>query len=211
MPKLNPKLHDKDWLYEQYVVNQRTYDDIGKEIGATKYGVYHAMKRYGFEARKHSSKHKRLNDKDWLRRMYEEELLSTKQIADLIGATVGAVGSSLVHMGVKLRSTKDGWRTRFPNGRYGKNTPNWRGGVSPENMLIRSGKDYKLWRKAVFERDNYTCHFCGKRGGDMEADHIKPFAFFPELRLAIDNGRTLCKPCHRKTDTYGAKRKNQYS
>lgn len=52
------------------------------------------------------------------------------------------------------------------------------------------------WRKAVFERDDYTCQFCGVRGTYLEADHIKPWAYFPELRFEISNGRTLCRKCH---------------
>lgn len=92
----------------------------------------------------------------------------------------------------------------------GKHTPNhgekchlWRGGITPVNQKIRSSLEYKLWRRAVFERDGYTCVWCGNnKSGNLEADHIKPFAYFPELRFAIDNGRTLCKECHRKTFTY---------
>ena len=78
------------------------------------------------------------------------------------------------------------------------------GRKSPINKLIRRSLEYKLWREAVFKRDNWTCQFCGKRGnGEIHPDHIKPFAFYPELRFAIDNGRTLCVPCHKKTDTWG--------
>ena len=75
-------------------------------------------------------------------------------------------------------------------------------GASSANELFRKSAEYKLWRRSVFERDNYTCKWCFTRGGKLNADHIKPFAYFPELRLAIDNGRTLCEDCHRKTDTY---------
>lgn len=84
-------------------------------------------------------------------------------------------------------------------------------GRTPLNKLIRHSLEYKLWREAVFERDNYKCRFCEKRGGNLQADHIKPFAYYPELRLAIDNGRTLCVECHRKTDTYGHKCKHYQS
>ncbi len=84
---------------------------------------------------------------------------------------------------------------------------NWQGGITPLNHKIRTSTEYKLWRKAVFERDDWTCVWCGARsekgkGVTLHSDHIKPFAFYPELRFAIDNGRTLCKFCHRKTDTY---------
>lgn len=82
---------------------------------------------------------------------------------------------------------------------------NWKGGISDTQEKIRKSIEYKQWRQSVFERDKYTCRLCKKVGGTMHADHIKPFAYYPELRFDIDNGRTLCVPCHRKTPTYGYK------
>ena len=79
----------------------------------------------------------------------------------------------------------------------------WKGGVTSINHKIRGSLEYRLWREVIFKRDNYTCIWCGDdKGGNLEADHIKPFAFYPELRFAIDNGRTLCKSCHKTTETY---------
>lgn len=90
-------------------------------------------------------------------------------------------------------------------GRFvGDKNPNWKGGVSSKSKIIRESSKHKDWRKAVFERDNYTCLWCKKRGGKLNADHIRPFAKFPKLRFDVNNGRTLCVDCHRKTPTYGA-------
>lgn len=79
----------------------------------------------------------------------------------------------------------------------------WKGGVTKEHLRIRSSSEYRIWRTRVFERDNYTCQECMIRGGKLNADHIKPFSDFPELRLELSNGRTLCEECHRKTPTFG--------
>ena len=207
MGKRIPQLHDKEWLYEQYIVKQRTYADIGKDIGATKFGVYHAMKRFGIEARKHTSKYPKLNDKEWLLNAYLVDKKSVKAIALEVGSTPGNVHSALAIMGVKLRGPKEGWRTRFPLSRFGEEHPGWKGGITSLNKRARSTLAYKEWRKAVFERDDYTCQHCHKRGGDLEADHIKQFAYFIEARLDLANGQTLCKQCHKQTDTHSNKLK----
>lgn len=99
-------------------------------------------------------------------------------------------------------------RINISNGKIGDKNPSWRGGVSSVNQRIRRSLRYRLWREGVFKRDDWTCRLCPKpviRGGELHADHIKPFAFHPESRFDVSNGRTLCVPCHKKTETYGWK------
>lgn len=74
-----------------------------------------------------------------------------------------------------------------------------------ERQIAMAQDEYIQWRKSVFERDDYTCQDCGVRGGYLEADHIKPWALFKELRYDMDNGQTLCRPCHQKTESWGGK------
>ena len=63
----------------------------------------------------------------------------------------------------------------------------------------RYSKKADEWRRAIFSRDDFTCQMCKTRGSYLEADHIKPWAYFPKLRYELSNGRTLCRPCHDKT------------
>ena len=81
----------------------------------------------------------------------------------------------------------------------------WRGGISSVNSRIRRSIEFRLWREAVFARDNWTCQECGKRGGRLQPHHIKSFKEYPELRLALDNGKTLCLDCHKLTKNYAGK------
>jgi len=67
------------------------------------------------------------------------------------------------------------------------------------DRLARYSFEAREWREAVFKRDDYTCQMCGVRGTYLEADHLKPWAYFPELRYKVNNGRTLCRPCHDTT------------
>lgn len=108
----------------------------------------------------------------------------------------------------------DEWKQMMSERRKGSKNPCWRGGSSSQEKIIRSSKEYSLWRNSVFEKDNYTCIWCGikgnQTGGYLNADHIKPFAYFPELRFAIDNGRTLCVDCHKTTDSYKGRAVKNY-
>lgn len=106
---------------------------------------------------------------------------------------------SIAHTGKKLSLQH---RKNLSEAKKGSNTNFWKGGVTSINQAIRTSFEYKEWRTSVFIRDNRTCIWCGSKK-NIEADHIRPFAYFPELRFAIDNGRTLCRECHKKTDTYG--------
>lgn len=115
--------------------------------------------------------------------------------------------------GEKNPSKRLSVRKKISETKKGSKNPNWKGGISPINNLIRNSAEMRLWRISVFERDNYTCIWCGARNGNgknivLQADHIKPFALYPELRFAIDNGRTLCIDCHKTTEDYGWKKYN---
>lgn len=80
--------------------------------------------------------------------------------------------------------------------RSGENHWNWKGGISTENQRLRNSSEYKSWRASVFERDEHTCQICNLVGGNLNAHHIKEWAKYPNARFDVDNGLTLCKPCH---------------
>lgn len=59
--------------------------------------------------------------------------------------------------------------------------------------------DVKLWYKIikeVFQRDNYTCSYCGKEGGKLECDHIIPYSKGGTNEL--ENLTTACRKCNRQ-------------
>ena len=84
----------------------------------------------------------------------------------------------------------------------GDKNPHWKGGITKQNQAARNSLEYSEWRKKVFERDKYTCQECAQIGGQLEVDHLKQFAYYPELRYEVSNGKTLCHSCHCKTPTY---------
>ena len=108
-------------------------------------------------------------------------------------------------LGEKMKGNKykvglSSWNKGLQGYKSGELNNMWRGGVSKinktERQLAMQTIEYKLWRSSVFERDNFTCVECKAHGVRLEADHIKQWRDFPELRYDINNGRTLCRVCH---------------
>jgi len=96
----------------------------------------------------------------------------------------------------RIREANKGEKSSF-FGKRGELSYAWKGGISPANVLIRSGSESKNWKISVYERDNYTCQKCGQIGYKLNAHHIKSFSKHPELRFDVDNGITYCENCHK--------------
>lgn len=92
---------------------------------------------------------------------------------------------------VKCRTMYLPWDTKK------ERNANWKGGVAVKTRGIRFSAEYKMWRKEVFKRDNWTCVKCGARSTYLNAHHVKSFSKHPELRLDVSNGITLCCQCHK--------------
>jgi len=79
-----------------------------------------------------------------------------------------------------------------------ENHPNWNQNKTDEDRLISrySQKEYREWRKKIYEEDNYTCQVCGQVGGKLNAHHKYNYGNYPQYRFDINNGVTLCESCH---------------
>ncbi len=102
----------------------------------------------------------------------------------------------------------------------GEGHHNWKGGISSLRSLVHVLLK-PVWIDPIFRRDHFTCQFCQKHGGDLEAHHIKSYSRIrdeilkqnPDVNLKTFEGKkgialkivaahkltfgiTLCLPCH---------------
>ncbi len=73
-----------------------------------------------------------------------------------------------------------------------------------EETKFYNSRAWKMVRLLALKRDNYLCQDCLERGhinsSWLEVHHIKPLKFFWQLRLSLENLRTLCRSCHKRAD-----------
>jgi 5-methylcytosine-specific restriction endonuclease McrA len=139
------------------------------------------------KVRKASLRHLQLNDKEWLKQAYLVGGRTTVDIAKEIGCVSSTVYHALNVLGIPRRDRKEAVARREKHYL-------WKGGISLTKRDTKSPA-YRVWRMNVFVRDEYTCQRCGKKG-KIQAHHLLSYKDFPDLRFRVDNGMTLCKPCH---------------
>jgi len=137
-------------------------------------------KRFSDETKEKMSEAKRGKSNNWLGRKHSDE--SKKKMSE-------------AHTG---KPQSEEHRRKNSEVRQGEKNHMWRGGLTSEARKIRTSVAYEEWRKDVFNRDDYTCRECGKRGGNLNAHHVLSFYKYKPLSLNICNGITLCAECHVK-------------
>ena len=65
---------------------------------------------------------------------------------------------------------------------------------TPED-LTRESKDYKSWRFRIVNRDKFKCVLCGSLW-QVQAHHVIRWIDDEIKRFDVQNGVTLCTPCH---------------
>lgn len=181
--------------------------------------------------RKHSSETLEKMSKTWFKKGVPP---SIDVILKRSRKIIGIARPEEVREKIRIK-TKQSWEKGLMQGVFPKGPRHhwWKGGASSFYSKLENSSEYKQWRIAVFKRDGRTCRDCGIHSKSIEAHHITPLSIlyqvflnkYPQfspledqetlLRLSlsfedfwdINNGLTLCRDCHKKTDTYGAKHK----
>jgi len=217
----------KKQLIDYYFDSQLSTILIAKLFNCSKITILRKMRKFGIPRRTNSSSKKLIKKREGIHYNFKGGLPKCIDCGKQL-SKYGAI--RCVSCKGKFFSLEK--QPMYGIRRLGKESPDYIDGRYPLGCLIRKMLEYRNWRKKVFERDNYTCQKCNKRGnGYLEAHHKKPFAiilseFLKEydqfspiedketlIRLAIkyrpfwdtNNGKTLCKGCHELTDTYFGK------
>lgn len=213
----------QEWLFREYVQNNRTTYEIALEINVTPPTVNYWLRKCGIARRA-----------AWQRRdVYRGskchafgKILSPKTRAKISknhynvsgknNPMYGRSGPLAPAFGVvrdqdyrQKLSTAQKYRQRPQF--YGSGNPFWKGGKTPLIVKLRRCSRGIDWRNEVFVRDNYACMDCGDNtGGNLNAHHIVSLAELVhthDIKMLsegykirdfwdIDNGITLCEKCH---------------
>lgn len=203
------KLRDKEWLYNEYHLKDKSSIQIAKEIGCTDVTVLNWMNKHNIPGKNHSI------TEETIKKVYKlcMEGYNLKEISEMINEDYQRI-RNLVYKKTDLKSNykpgeetkKEEIRKKISATLQGITIEEWENFVEHKNSLIRKSKEYIEWRALVFKRDSWACQnpnckFCGNITAitKLNAHHIKSFAKYNELRFDIDNGITYCEEFHLKS------------
>ena len=154
---------------------------------------------YGMLGKKHSKKTKRKMIISHLGKKYKS--MSEKGRINISRSHKGKHHSEETKKKISKNHRKhqtEKTKKKLSNLFKGERGSNWKGGITSINKKIRNSIEYRLWREAIYARDNWTCQKCKIKGGKLHPHHILNFSQYPLLRFAINNGITFCQKCHKK-------------
>lgn len=203
---------DMSAVSRMYVEDQMSCDDIGKIQGCHGTVIRRRLREVGIAIRHHNDTKRgrpSRNRVDLDHADVVSRYMAHGATLDSVGAQFGVSGQVIARV-----LSEAGAATKPPQpGRYaGEKNPNWRPDLTSEDREKRRDTFKQAqWRARVYERDGYTCQCCADaRGGNLHAHHIEPHARNAAVRWDIENGITLCAPCHRGFHrAYGLKRVNR--
>lgn len=80
--------------------------------------------------------------------------------------------------------------------RTGKRNPNYKDGEYQRRPRDFKIAEFTKLRNFVFNRDDYTCKYCGLMGGHLHAHHKIPYWVKQDAFLDVNNLVTVCTKCH---------------
>ncbi len=192
-----------------YVAERQPSDLIAEKFGCDTSTVIRFLRRNGVRIRHHNDTKRGRRprniknfDQAMVVREYRLDGASITSVADSLGCSKQVVSRILKEAGEPAKPRQIG-------SMVGEKNPNWRSDLTPEEReKRRDTAKQAAWRVKVYERDGFSCQCCSDaRGGNLHAHHIEPHARNKVARWDVENGITLCSPCHRSFHSaYGLKR-----
>lgn len=180
----------REWLAAEYFDKGKSTYQIAKEIGRDSKRVWEWMRDYGMNVRPRGTDYGQAFKKGmvspFIGRKHTDE---TKEKLSRIAKADGRV-------------PYDPEVGSYMKGRKGADTPNWKGGATPERQAFYCSKEWADAVKAVWKRDEAICQRCGKNHnvaesrGTFHIHHIVSF-MVARLRAKVSNLVLLCNECHR--------------
>lgn len=101
---------DENWLYEQYIVEERSMPDIAKDFDVNSGAIGYWLKKHDIETRSKSVARsngdvKKLHDAEWLKEQYVDKEKTLPQIAEICNVSSSTVRSWMNNHGLETRKS----------------------------------------------------------------------------------------------------------